>query len=188
VFHDADPGDSVHFIEEGRVIVRRTTPDGHRAAFAVMGPGECFGELALLSPSARRTASVEALEPTTTHVLSATAFRELAREHPPVNQLLVTLLAARVERLSDHLVQALYGSVELRVRGRLVELARAFGLHDGSGVIPLTQSDLADLVGASRPATNRVLRRMQDDGVLALSRGRIELTALEPAQYPRRPE
>jgi CRP-like cAMP-binding protein len=93
-----------------------------------------------------------------------------------------------VERLSDHLVQALYGSVELRVRGRLVELARAFGLHDGSGVIPLTQSDLADLVGASRPATNRVLRRMQDDGVLALSRGRIELTALEPAQYPRRPE
>src|SRR5690349_7046069 len=70
VFAEGNPADCLHFMSEGHVIVRRSTPDGDRAAFTVMGPGEAFGELALLAPQARRTSSVEALEATTTLTLA----------------------------------------------------------------------------------------------------------------------
>ncbi|QGN57774.1 Crp/Fnr family transcriptional regulator [Nostocoides sp. HKS02] len=175
LFHEGDAADCVHFLVEGHVLVRRTTPAGDRAAFTVMGPGEACGELALLSPDARRTSSVQALEPVVTLVLDARAFTALTVQRPEVNRLLVDLLAARVRRLSDHLVDALYASVEQRVVRRLVDLCAIYGVERGEAVLPLTQSDLADLAGASRPATNRVLRGLADQGLVVLARGRMRL-------------
>jgi CRP-like cAMP-binding protein len=173
VFTEGDAGDSLHFIASGHLIVRRVTPAGERAAFTVMGPGEAFGELALLAPQARRTSSVEALERTSTLTLDAQAFRLLTRDRPEVNRLLVDVLAARVTRLSDHLVDALYASVEERVVRRLADLCAIYGAEQGEVVLPITQSDLAEMAGASRPATNRVLARLSAAGVVTLSRGRI---------------
>jgi CRP-like cAMP-binding protein len=179
VFTEGDPGDCVHFIASGHVIVRRTTPSGERAAFTVMGPGEAFGELALLAPQARRTSSVEALEATSTLTLGAAVFRELTRERPEFSRLLVDVLAARVGRLSDHLVDALYASVERRVVGRLADLCHIYGADGGEVVLPITQGDLAEMAGASRPATNRVLQRLAGEGAVALSRGRITVARVE---------
>jgi CRP/FNR family transcriptional regulator, cyclic AMP receptor protein len=179
VFSEGDPADCLHFIASGHVIVRRTTPAGDRAAFTVMGPGEAFGELALLSPQARRTSSVAALEPTSTHTLGAPAFRDLTRERPEFSRVLVEVLSARVTRLSDHLVEALYARVEQRVARRLVHLCGTYGVDRGEVVLPITQSDLADMAGASRPATNRVLQGLAAAGSVTLSRGRIHVHSVE---------
>jgi CRP-like cAMP-binding protein len=80
-----------------------------------------------------------------------------------------------VVRLSDHLVDALYATVEERVIRRLVDLCRIYGVVHGQAVLPLTQSDLAELSGASRPATNRVLKGLAAQGLVILARGRIHL-------------
>lgn len=61
VHHD-DPADTVHLIVSGRFAVRVRTPVGDTAILTVLGPGELFGEVALLGPEQRRTATVEALE------------------------------------------------------------------------------------------------------------------------------
>src|SRR5664279_6410691 len=68
VFHEGDPGDTLHLIDRGHVAVRVTTPLGDTATLRVIGPGEHFGELALVSP-APRSATITALEPTETLVL-----------------------------------------------------------------------------------------------------------------------
>ncbi|HEV7147452.1 MAG TPA: Crp/Fnr family transcriptional regulator [Pedococcus sp.] len=175
IYREGDPGDCVHFIVEGYVVVLRTTPTGVRAAFTVMGPGEAVGELSLLRPDTHRTATVEALEPVVTLALDARAFAALAAQRPEVYRLLVDLLAVRVVRLSDHLVDALYATVEERVIRRLVDLCRIYGVVHGQAVLPLTQSDLAELSGASRPATNRVLKGLAAQGLVILARGRIHL-------------
>lgn len=176
IFHEGDLGESVHFVVEGRVMVRRVTPSGERAAFAVIGPGEAFGEMAMLTPTARRTSTVQALEPTTTLTLRFPVFDQLSRQHPSVNRLLVDLLAARVRRLSDHLLDALYAPVDQRVAHRLYDLCRLYA-SDPSGAVdlPLTQTELAEMAGASRPATNRVLRELAQQGVVELARGRIRI-------------
>lgn len=175
LYREGDLGDCVHFIVEGYIVVQRTTPTGVRAAFSVMGPGEAVGELALLSPHTKRTSTVLALEPVVTLALDSHAFTVLAAQRPEVNRLLVDLLAARVVRLSDHLVDALYATVEERVRRRLVDLCGIYGVVHGEAVLPLTQSDLAELSGASRPATNRVLKALAGQGLVVLARGRIHL-------------
>ena len=58
VFHEGDPADTIHLIERGRAAARATTRHGQRTTFAVLGPGDAFGELALLGPKAQRSASV----------------------------------------------------------------------------------------------------------------------------------
>ena len=62
LFDEGDPGDSLHLIEKGRVAIRPSTPLGEVVTLAILGPGESFGEQALLAPDAKRTASAVALE------------------------------------------------------------------------------------------------------------------------------
>ena len=146
----------------------------------MFGVGESFGELALLAADERRTATIVALEAVETLTLRREAFQVLRERHPALDRGLVELLARRVRRLSAHLTEALYVPVEARVVRRLLALCREYGGADsGPGGrpvrVPLTQTELAELAGATRPTVNRVLRSLQDEGVLTLARGRIEV-------------
>jgi CRP/FNR family cyclic AMP-dependent transcriptional regulator len=170
IFHEGDPGDSLHLIQRGRVAIRVTTPMGDVATLTVVGPGQTFGELALLDEAAIRTATVIALERTQTWGLHRDQFNRLRAEHPGVDRVLIELLAGYVRRLSDQLVQALYLPADKRVVRAVVELADVYrDRHD----IPLTQEDLASLAGTSRATANRVLGDLERLGALAVARGRV---------------
>ena len=174
LFHEGDPADTVHFVAEGRVMARRTTASGDSVAFRVIGPGRVLGDVTVVSADQRRSSTIVALEPTTTLVLSFSEFRALCAEHPGIQLLLATLLAARVKRLSNHLLEALFVPSDRRVVGRLLDLCEQYGNDvPGPVSIPLTQTDLAELAGATRPTVNRVLRALAADGLVQLSRGRI---------------
>lgn len=178
VFHEDDPADTVHFVAEGHLAVRRSTAGGDSVTFSILGPGDAFGEMAMLSPGARRrTSTVVALEPAVTLGLSFAEFQRLRALHPGVERLFVDMLAARVRRLSDHLVEALYVPVDQRVVRRLSALCEMYGATDPAVpvTVPLTQTDIGDLAGASRPATNRVLRALEADGLVVLHRGSVEV-------------
>jgi CRP-like cAMP-binding protein len=185
VFHEGDPADTVHFVVEGRVVARRSSESGDRLAYAVIGPGEAFGELAMLAPDRRRTTTIQAFEPTVTMSLSYGDFTRLRMDHPSVEGLLVTLLAERVARLTDGLMEALHVPADQRVARRLVELCGLYTPGDGlsNAVVPLTQTDLSELSGVTRPTANRVLRRLAAVGALELSRGAI--TVLDDAAVRR---
>ncbi|HEU5241644.1 MAG TPA: Crp/Fnr family transcriptional regulator [Ornithinibacter sp.] len=177
VFHEDDPADTVHFVAEGRLAARRSTTTGETVTFSILGPGDAFGEMAMLSVRARRTSTVVALEPAVTHTLSFAEFERLCASHPGVERLLVDLLAERVSRLSDHLVEALHVPADQRVVRRLSELCERYGPPDARApvAVPLTQTDIGDLAGASRATTNRVLRRLAADGVVVLHRGSVDV-------------
>jgi CRP-like cAMP-binding protein len=172
LFHEGDPGDTLHLIDSGRVAIRVGTALGDTATLVVLGPGEVLGELALVEGAAgRRTASAVALEKTETLVLHHDAFEELRKEHPTVERFLVAVLAAQVRRLSNHLVEALYVSADIRVARRLIDLDQVYAGDD----ITLTQEDVATLAGTSRATVNRVVGELEAAGAVALRRGRIEI-------------
>ena len=174
VFHEGDLADSVHFVVEGRVVAKRSSVSGDRLAYAVLGPGETFGELGLLAPDRRRTASVQAIAPAVTLSLSFADFEALRAAHPSVERLLVVLLAARVQRLTDGLMEALHDSAEVRVARRLLDLAGSSDTGRAAGAaLVVTQTELAELAGVTRPTANRVLRHLARDGAVDLARGRI---------------
>lgn len=175
VVREGDRADSLHLVEAGRLAVRVATEEGEHAMLTILAPGDYFGELSLLGAvGPTRTASVIALEPAVTRTLSSVAFRELRQRHRGAEQLLLLLLARRVEELSGRLLEAMYDDLDRRVARRLAELARVYaGPHGDPVQVPLTQEQLADLVGGTRPSVNQVLQRLAATGALRLGRGRI---------------
>ena len=181
IFHEDDPGDTLHLIAKGHVAVRITTELGDTLTFTVLGPGDCVGELSILAEGSRRTATVSALDPVETVSLQRQQVLELRNANAAVDRVLVDVLANQVRRLSEHLVEALHVPVERRVVRRLEALCELFSSTGtpGTCVVPITQDDLADLAGTTRPTTNRVLKTLEADGVVALRRGRLEVVDLE---------
>jgi CRP-like cAMP-binding protein len=176
VFHEGDPGDSLHLIDKGHVAVKRSTPLGDVVTLLVLGPGDVFGELAVVAPGPRN-ATVIALDPVETLALYGDVFEELRQTHPAIDRVLLHALVREVRRLSVLLVEALYVPADKRIYLRLMELTRIFrvGDQDGPVVIPLTQEELAHLAGTTRPTANRVLRSAEEAGALRVGRGRIEV-------------
>lgn len=181
VFHQDDPGDSLHLVTTGHFAVKLITPLGDTVTLALHGPGDCFGELALVDPDARRSATVEALERAETLAVYQADFDRLRHEHPSVDRVLVSLLAGEVRELNGRLLEALYMPTERRVLRRLVDLAEIYGDGDGNEPreLPLTQEELANFAGASRGTVNRVLRREEARGTIELRRGRTIVCDVE---------
>lgn len=180
VFHRGDPADSLNLIRKGRFSVRIATPLGDTAMLDVLGPGDAFGELALLGREPDRSATVSALEPAETSSIHRGDFERLRREHPIVNDVLIGILTDRLRRLADQLVEAYYVPADRRVLRRVCELAELYGSGDGDGdvVIPLTQEEIAELAGTSRATVNRVLREAERRGTVELRRGRTAVLDL----------
>lgn len=179
IFHEHDPGESLHLIEKGRVAVRVTTPMGDEVTFEVLGTGDVFGEMALLEEKALRNATVVALEETHTISIDRSAFEAVRRNHPAIERVLLRILAERVQRLSTHLVEALYVPADLRVLRRLLDLTKIYGASSEGMTIPLTQEELAELAGTSRVTVNRVLREEERKGNVKVARGTTRIISSE---------
>jgi CRP-like cAMP-binding protein len=186
VFHRDDPGDSLHLISKGRFAVRVMTPLGDTATIAIRGPGDSFGEMALVG-GMRRSATVAALEDSETFSIYEREFAQLRREHPAVSEVLVRFLVNEVRMLNERLLEALYVPVERRVLRRLVELAELYPAVDGVSEITMTQEVIAELAGSSRPTVNGILREEAEDGTIELARGRLRILNLDEVRRRARP-
>ena len=171
VFHAGDPADTLHLIVAGRFAVRVQTAVGDVAILTILGPGEMFGELALIGEESRRTATVESLEAGETRSIHRPDFERLRAAHLSITDVLIAILADGMRRLSRHLLEALYVPADKRVLRRLVELAESYAPGEGTATILLRQEDLASIAGTSRATVNRVLREEEARGTVRLGRG-----------------
>jgi CRP-like cAMP-binding protein len=179
IFHEGDPGESLHLIAKGYVALRNSTPLGDIVTLAIVGPGDFFGELVIVSPQSGRNATAVALDATETLTLHRDQLEVLRREHPAIDRFLLDVLATQIRRMSLLLSDALYLPAGKRVLKRLLEVAATYGEGAPATVIPLRQEDLAGLAGTTRPSANRVLREAQDAGLITMSRGQVRILDLE---------
>ncbi len=180
VFHRDDLAESLHLIVRGHFAARLQTEVGENVLLDVLGPGQSFGELALLLPDSRRSAAVVALEAGETRSVYRDDFVRLQARHPGVKDVLLRLLAEQLRRSSDRVAEAHYVDAETRVLRRVCELAETYA----DGIVPLTQEDLAAMAGTSRATVNRVLREEQSRETVSLRRGRV--TVLDSSALRRR--
>lgn len=171
---EGEAGEDFYLIESGRVALRITTPDGDVNTLSILVAGQAFGEMALVG-NRPRTATAVALEPVTTQSMSRQAFAMLRQQHPAVNELLIDILASRVDRLSRQIAEASYLPVDVRLARRLLTLAAVYHEGPGQAVLPITQQDLAGLVGATRPTINVELNRLAANNLVRLRRGLITI-------------
>jgi CRP/FNR family cyclic AMP-dependent transcriptional regulator len=165
------PGEAVYIILHGTVKIHVEQVDGRDVVLAILGTGDTLGEMSLIDSSGR-SASAITLEDSLLLWMDKSAFQEALRQFPAVAQNLVRILSARV-RLANELIQALatldvYG----RVARQLLAFAEKYGRAEGESVlipIHLTQSDIADLVGASRKRVNQVMVAFREQELVSLN-------------------
>jgi CRP/FNR family cyclic AMP-dependent transcriptional regulator len=175
VFHEGDPGDSLHLVTRGIFIARSSSVLGHSLTVNVFGPGGVFGEGVLVTEESARSATISALHPGETLMITRRDFEDLRVRDPRVDRFLVSVLAERNRALTAQVMELLYCPAETRVYRRLLAFAELSG-DDDRGWIRLGQSDLATLAGTTRPTTNRALRRAEERGLIELARGGVRIT------------
>lgn len=178
-YWEGDVPDGLYLLEQGHVSVQVSTPSGDVAMVRVLGPGAHFGELALVSSSPRASSAI-ALDDTRVRVLSGRDFARVRAHFPGVQRLVLSALATEADRLSSALADSYFLPVAERTVRRLVELADVYARPECADVVvPLTQEEVAQLVGSARPTVNRVLRDLQAAGLVAVGRGQVTLSDVD---------
>lgn len=176
IFYQGDPGDSLFIIESGAVkIVLASPEDEEQAIIATLGPGEFFGELALLD-GAPHSATAVALEPTEALVLRRDAFLELIDRQPGLRRALLEALAAELRRLTGHVEELHFLDLPGRLAMRLVRMAREASPGSTTDVRmdwPYTQAELAAMIGGTRQSVNRLLADLTNRDLVRVDRDSI---------------
>jgi CRP-like cAMP-binding protein len=174
LFVEGDPGTFVVLILEGRAKVVATTPEGTEVVLSIRGPGDLVGELASIDVErAPRMASVIALEPMVCRVLTTSDFVGFLEAHPDAAMALVRTVAARMRDSERRRVEFGAYDTTRRLAGLLVELSDSHGRETDDGVhveMPLSQQELAGLVGCSRESVARALIDLRTRGLVSTGR------------------
>ena len=179
VFSEGEKGDSLHVVVDGRVRITVTSGSGDEATVAMVGPGDCFGELSLLD-GRPRSASAVASTATKTFVVTRDAFREWVTERPAASLAIMETLSLRLRRTDEALADLAFMDLAHRLAKQLIVLA---SMHTADGApkldppfrINVTQGELASMLGVSRESVNKQLNAFAREGWLTLSRGAVIL-------------
>jgi CRP-like cAMP-binding protein len=171
VFHRDDPGGHVFLIASGTVKISVQEESGQEVVVALARGGDVFGELALFDDGPR-SATVTALTETVAYALAKSDFTSVVERNPAAMRQLLATLARRIRRSTGHIEDLVFLDLPGRVAKFLVDQNELSG---STGVVRLTQEDVAAFVGATRVATNRVLVELERRGLVRLGRGHIDL-------------
>src|SRR3954452_7093885 len=181
IFHQGDPGDSLHIVSAGAVKIVLPSAEGEEAIIATLREGDFFGELSLLG-GVSRAATATALEPSETLVLPRPIFRQLMQDDPGLRDALLAGLSHELRRLTAHVEELHFLDLAGRLAMRLTRLARdqVPGVQTEVRLSwPYTQSDLAAMIGGTRQSVNRLLSELVEDGLLRIEPDYIVITDLD---------
>jgi CRP-like cAMP-binding protein len=168
LFHQDMPGTMMYMIESGSVRVISIGRTGQELTLNVLGPGDLFGELSILDGQ-HRSATAITLAPTVAWLLSQADLKEFMVKFPPVNQAMIDVLVDRVRSTARRLEAMTFQDVLGRLAFELLSLAERNGQPHEQGIeitIPLTQVDLATMVGATRESVNKSVSVLRSRGLI----------------------
>src|SRR5215469_18729431 len=173
LFQKGDAGDALFGVRRGQIRIETGASDGSRLTLNFMGPGDLFGEVAVLDGQSR-TADATAGEASELFVLRREDFLGHLEREPKVAIKIIQLLCQRIRWQSERMEESMLQTLPVRLARRLCALAEDYGSE-----VHISQEQLGIYVGAARESVNRQLQQWRRNGILELKRGRIELLNLE---------
>jgi CRP-like cAMP-binding protein len=173
LFHKGDEGGQVYLVVSGKLKALTTSKEGDDVVFSILGPGEVFGEIALLAAT-QRTATVTAIDACELLVIDRRDFLSFLRSHPEVSIKLLVVLAERLKRVSELVEDTLFLNLPVRLAKKFASLACRYGEPIDGGVrinLKLSQEEWGDLVGATRESINKQLRAWSQEGIIEVDKG-----------------
>lgn len=152
LFVEGDVSTELFVVSSGRIAIAKRSADGRESLIALMEHGDLFGEMPLFD-SQGRSAEARALEPSGVIAIPYTGLREIYESRPDLLWGVAEMLTQRLRILDEALADTMFLDVTGRTAKRLLELAgdaQEFSL-------PITQEELAGMVGASRERVNKAI-------------------------------
>ena len=178
LFRKGDPGDKLFVVLAGRIAISAVSGAGKEAVLNVLGPGAVFGEIALLDGRAR-TADAAAKAESHVLVIERSDFIPFLASHPEVAARLLAVVCERVRWVAESYEDSLFMELPARLAKKLLILAETYGEPvDGGGIrigFLLSQEELGKMTGVSRESVNKLMRNWQEDGLVAVSHGRVTI-------------
>ena len=174
IFHEGDPGDAIYVVVDGRMRMSRLSGSGTEATLAIIGAGDCTGELSLFD-GRPRSATATAMSATRAFVVSRDDFVNWVTERPAAALALLETLSLRIRRTNEIVTDLVFLDLPHRLAKHLLTLAAS---HSDSGTakrprLQVTQAELASMLGVSRESVNKQLNQFARDGWITLSRGAV---------------
>jgi CRP-like cAMP-binding protein len=180
IFREGDVGNALYVIRRGQVKISRMGRGGEEAVYAILVAGDSFGEIALLSGDAARTADAQAMELTECVSVAKDPLLAFLDRYPAMSRHLMRALARYVQQLDESLAEIAFLDISGRVARKLLDLGQSHGRKTPDGIridLRLSQRTLASMVSASRENVNRALQRFvahgdikQDGGLITILR------------------
>jgi CRP-like cAMP-binding protein len=175
VYFPTDPGQSVLVVARGRVKIKFISADGQETILAFVGPGELFGELAIVDTQPRNEYA-EAVAETTVIAIPRDDMLALMEQRPELALHVTRLFGFRRRRLENRLRNILFCSIRRRVVALIMEFIETHGKLVGNAWeigLPLSHQDLASLIGATRETVTLTLGQLQDEKLIRIQRRRL---------------
>jgi len=175
LFHKGDDGGEIYVVASGKLKALTTSIEGDDVVFSILGPGEVFGEVALLGAT-RRTATVSAIEDCTLVAIDHRDFMTYVKTDPDMAVKLLAVLAMRLKRVSELVEDTQFLNLPLRLAKKLLSLGRIYGKSTPVGLkidLKLSQEEWGDLVGATRESINKQMRQWVDAKIIQMDKGYV---------------
>ena len=182
IFSKGDPGNSLVAVISGTVKISVSSADGRSAILNLIGPGEIFGEVAVLDGQAR-TADATANTNCEIFVIDRREFLPFVRSQPALAMKFIELLCARLRWTSDQVEQVILQDLPGRLASALIRLTERHKLAQGGHhTIAVTQQEISEMVGMTRESINKQLRAWAARNWVRLEHGAIVVLDAEPLQ------
>jgi CRP-like cAMP-binding protein len=180
IFHEGDPGDAIYVVVDGRIRMSRISGSGSEATLAIIGAGDCTGELSLFD-GRPRSATATTMQATRTFVVSREDFVNWVKERPAASLALLETLSLRIRRTNEIVTDLVFLDLPHRLAKHLLSLAAAHaeGANSRRPRLQVTQAELASMLGVSRESVNKQLNQFAREGWITLSRGAVILDDAE---------
>jgi CRP/FNR family transcriptional regulator len=175
IFEEGEPVFGIYLLSQGKVKLAKRSAGGRKQILKLLGPGEILGEEVLFHEQTY-SAYARALEWTRAYFVTMEEFRDFLKDHPQVAVRMIEHLSQEIKGFQNKILEASYGSSLERVARLLLAIADKWGEEEDGGFyigIDLSRTELAELAGIAGETASRLLARLRERGILALSGSKI---------------
>ncbi len=176
IYFQQDESDIVYFLKKGRVKIAKYVEDGREVIFSILGAGELFGELSLLSDGGQREELAEAMEDCVLCKVPVHEFNTILESNSKMSLAVTKLIGLKLIRVQNKLQTMWFKKTSDRVHSFLNILAEKHGRKVGDEIeirLGLTHQDIANLTATNRQTVTTILRDLQSRNIILYDRRRI---------------
>ena len=172
IYFPEERSDTIYMLKEGKVKISRVSEDGKKMTLHLIGPGEIFGESAILGQEKRENIA-EVVEDAVICSINRTMFQEMLVNNPKMNLSINKFIGLRIRKIQAHIEDLVFKDAKERVVAFLERYTKTFGkkMIDGWMVRPfLTHQEIADLTATSRQTVNTILNDLVNNQEIKYTR------------------